>query len=510
MNVTLAETAAGTFAGTYIVDAIGTSTIYVVCRDYAGNPGTGNTGAFTVDNEAPSILTITPTISSGWQATATSTVTLTTDVTATCRYDDNEAADYASMDNLFTGGGGTTHTVDINNIEGTNYYYVLCQNTNGMTMPEALPISWKADINNPITPVREYPLDGDLYLANSLLNWSASTDGSGSGINYYTLQIDNDNAFGSPEISTNVYTDAYVLTAGDKVTLNEGTNYWQVQAVDNAGRVSGYQGTDWSFVLAETAPIVEEISPVNGATSVSVNVLPVLVFDSQMSNSTLTPANIKLYKYSDDSAVTLDANGGIISESYIGEDGDLKTYVIIIPAAALSYSTQYYITISANVLDTSGNAFVAWTAATKADHDFTTADIQTGALRANVSQTRFYGTADGTYANGWEWVISATIPTDELDVSLKFADWTGIGGTSIAVANNMRYYCEQSATNTATTTAITITTANSYADGPMTITAANDLDASTDGIQVEIVVQIKIPVNTSAGAYSTRYGILSE
>jgi len=252
-----------------------------------------------------------------------------------------------------------------------------------------------------------------------------------------------------------------------------------------------------------TAPTVEAMLPLDNATGVPVDVQPLLTFSELMNLNTLNNANIKLYRHTDDIEIPL--------QIILLGQGDNKTKVMLDPTNNLAYNTKYYITVNGNVTDVNTNALVAtWTVGNKATHEFTTAALQTGDLGVlGITQTKSWGTADNTYGNGWEWVIRATVPTDELRVALKFNNWTGTGAATIAAANNIRYFCPQSAANQDAATAVTIATAATY-PANMTIVAANDLEADQPGIQVEITVQAKIPIGSTAGAYSTSYGLRSQ
>jgi len=114
-------------------------------------------------------------------------------------------------------------------------------------------------------------------------------------------------------------------------------------------------------------------------------------------------------------------------------------------------------------------------------------------------------TADGTYLNGGSWAFLITVPTHETSLSLKFGDWIS-GGNSIAAANNMRIYSAQSSNATASTSAITITGSNTYSTN---LTLNSDLDARVPGRQVRVVVDLRVPVSTGGGSYSTNYGVKS-
>ncbi len=113
------------------------------------------------------------------------------------------------------------------------------------------------------------------------------------------------------------------------------------------------------------------------------------------------------------------------------------------------------------------------------------------------------GTANNSWEDGWEYVFSVTVPTNEPNVAMKFADWMS-GANVLPVANNMRISSLQANNGNAT---ILLTAANTYSTPPLTMTG--DLDAGTAGRQVEILVEVKIPVGTANGSYTTTYGVQS-
>jgi hypothetical protein len=90
---------------------------------------------------------------------------------------------------------------------------------------------------------------------------------------------------------------------------------------------------------------------------------------------------------------------------------------------------------------------------------------------------------------------------------MKFDTWTSNLGNSIESAGNMRYYSAQATTATSSANAIEITDTNEYPATAMTLTG--DLDENTAGRQIEVYVEMKVPVGSSGGSYSTRYGILT-
>jgi hypothetical protein len=124
----------------------------------------------------------------------------------------------------------------------------------------------------------------------------------------------------------------------------------------------------------------------------------------------------------------------------------------------------------------------------------------------SIEMTDSTATANNSFEDGWEYVFNITIPTDETDVSMKFADWMRTGGTeTIPAGGNMRISSPQ-ANNAGAT--IMITSANMYSTPALTMT--NDLNPSLDGMQVRVIVEVKVPTGTTNGSYTTNYGLKSE
>lgn len=113
-------------------------------------------------------------------------------------------------------------------------------------------------------------------------------------------------------------------------------------------------------------------------------------------------------------------------------------------------------------------------------------------------------TADNTYENGWEYVFHITVPTDESGIAMKFSNWTD-GTNTFATANNMRISSAQADNGGAT---ITVTAADTYTIPDLNM--ITDLNLSMPGIQVEVMVEVKIPVGTPNASYTTNYGVRSQ
>lgn len=134
----------------------------------------------------------------------------------------------------------------------------------------------------------------------------------------------------------------------------------------------------------------------------------------------------------------------------------------------------------------------------------TVTGTSTGVLAVtSVTPVKTDATADNTYANGWSYIFNITVPTNERNLSMKFSDWfSSTTASTIPAGGNMQISSSQA---TASTTPVTITAANVYSTPPLTMTG--DMDSATPGLQVQVLVQVKIPVNTVSASYTTNYGV---
>ncbi len=119
----------------------------------------------------------------------------------------------------------------------------------------------------------------------------------------------------------------------------------------------------------------------------------------------------------------------------------------------------------------------------------------------SISALQSSAIADGTFANGLKYVFHLTTPKNEKKLAFKFSDWLS-GTNSILVANNMRISSAQADNSGAT---ILLAGANIYSSPTLNITS--DLDADTSGNQVDVVVELSVPVGSAIGSYSSSYGI---
>ena len=115
------------------------------------------------------------------------------------------------------------------------------------------------------------------------------------------------------------------------------------------------------------------------------------------------------------------------------------------------------------------------------------------------SENNANGIADGTYAHGWSYTFHITAPTNEPNLSMKFANWLS-GANILPVANSMRISSLQASNGP-----IILTAANVYSSPALVMTG--DLSPSTAGRQVDVTVELAIPVGTVNGSYTTSYGV---
>lgn len=121
-----------------------------------------------------------------------------------------------------------------------------------------------------------------------------------------------------------------------------------------------------------------------------------------------------------------------------------------------------------------------------------------------IDQTKAYAIADNTFTNGWQWNFYVTAPDNEIFLRLKFNDLVK-GADLILAANNVRFYSAQSSNAAGVDSAITLTAANTYG-GVMRLSPNLDLVPNQDGRQIKITVEIRVPLNSAGGSYSTSFG----
>lgn len=148
---------------------------------------------------------------------------------------------------------------------------------------------------------------------------------------------------------------------------------------------------------------------------------------------------------------------------------------------------------------------------TSSDQTFMTATSSGGTVTGTsttplsingITTDKGTATPDGSFSDGWQWTFHFTVPTDETQFALKFSDFTNSSST-IPAASNIRYYSAQSSNATSSDSAITITNADTYPTLMLDLTG--DTATSTDGRQVDVIVQMAVPAGTASGSYSASW-----
>jgi KaiC/GvpD/RAD55 family RecA-like ATPase len=110
------------------------------------------------------------------------------------------------------------------------------------------------DNTPPSAPALSSPNDGDsISVASPTLYWTASSDGSGSGVDHYVLQLDTSPSFNSPNLRT-VTLNSTSYAVPDSQPLANGTWYWHVSAEDRVGNVGGYSSGRSLQIIVKSAP----------------------------------------------------------------------------------------------------------------------------------------------------------------------------------------------------------------------------------------------------------------
>lgn len=178
--------------------------------------------------------------------------------------------------------------------------------------------------------------------------------------------------------------------------------------------------------------------------------------------------------------------------SSVGTTGSASTTQSV-TLTGLSPGTLYHFAVEAS----NGVA-----STTSSDQTFTTLSSATTSLAVTgIDAISTTATADNTYANGWKWIMHLTVPDTENAFRIKFSDWAQSSTTSFGTANNMRVFSSQSSNANSEGTAIT-ETSTGYSDW---LYLTGDTSTSTPGRQVDLTIEVKIPVGTANGSYTTNF-----
>ncbi len=165
-----------------------------------------------------------------------------------------------------------------------------------------------------------------------------------------------------------------------------------------------------------------------------------------------------------------------------------------ITLTGLSEGTTYHFKIHSN----NGTA-----TASSSDQTFLTQSTASSTPLAvtGVDTVNASATANNNFADGWKWVMHVTVPDNEDAFRIRFSDWAMSSTTSFPANGNIRLSTPQSS-NASTTDSGIIATGNGYS-GWFYLTG--DASATTPGRQINLTIEVKIPVGTPNGSYSTTY-----
>lgn len=283
--------------------------------------------------------------------------------------------------------------------------------------------------------------------------------------------------FGSTPATVTATTSDTSITATSPATSTAGVDDVTVTTPEGTSTKS----TADRFIY--TAPVLATTTPV--ISDVSVN-------DIGTSTATIT--------WTTDTDSTSQVSYGT-SASY-GSTSALNTTPTMshsVDITGLSEATLYHFDVSSG--DISGTA-------TSSDMVFDTASTASTTPLAVTGIDTLQGnaTADGTFADGWQWVLHFVVPTVENVFSMKFADFfSSTSSSTIPAANDIEFYSPEAAV--ASTSASAILETNNGYGGDLMLTG--DTSATTPGRQIDVYVNVAVPSGTPTGTYSTTFGAMS-
>jgi hypothetical protein len=368
-----------------------------------------------------------------------------------------------------------------------------------------------------------------LYSGDTLLQTDTATNPSMfSGFTQFSSPFD---VFGTFDYATDAYwTNVRGLEYGQTLTPTK-----VVATVTLAnGKIVTAENTNLTGdpttifpVVATSTPTVTIENYINGAqaTASSAQGLAFPMTESYtiggiagVSAYTLSPTGINTPNAYEAITSPLDASSSYTTNEIIG-GSVVGTCASGTPFALAGYSTGATLAAAASssisttmpsFTSLSGNEFVIVQNVACVGNSSSTGGIGGTVISSNgvlkvtsITVTKSTSTADGLFADGWQYVFHITAPTSESLLSMSFADWINTANASsvIPVANDMEIASPQ-ANNAGAE--ILLTAANNYS-APLTM--VTDLDPTTSGRQVDVMVNVAVPVGTATGAYTTSYGV---
>ena len=392
----------------------GTSyTYYVRCKDTAGN---ANTSDYPISFSVAAADTTPPVLSAGAPTgslaagTTQTTLSLTTNEAATCRYSTTAGIAYASMTLTFSTTGGTAQATTVTGLKsGTSYtYYVRCKDTAGNANTSDYPISFSVAAADTTPPVRSAGSPtGTLAAGTTQTTLSLATNEAATCRYSTTAGV----AYAS---MTKTFSGAGGTAQSTTVTgLVNGTTYnYYVRCQDTAGNANpdDYIITFSVASAADTTPPVRSAGAPTGT----------LAAGTTQTTLSLTTNEAATCRYSTTAGVAYAS----MTKTFTGAGGTAQSATVTGLANGTTYN--YYVRCQ----DTAGNAnpddyLITFSVANAADTTppVRSAGAPTGTLAAGTTQTTLSLTTN-------EAATCRYSATAGVAYASMTATFTGAGGTA--------------------------------------------------------------------------------
>ena len=242
----------------------GSYSYYVRCQDTAGNPDTTDfpiTFTVSADTTPPVRSNVAPSGALPVGTTQTS-ISLTTDENATCRYATTTGVAYAAMSNTFSTTGALAHSTTVTGlVNGGSYnYYVRCQDTAGNPDTTDFPITFTVSTDT-TPPVRSNGAPtGALPVGTTQTSISLTTDENATCRYATTAGV-------AYSAMTSTFTTTGALAHSTTVTglVNGGSYNYYVRCQDTAGNPDTTDFPITFTVSTDTTPPVRSNGAPTGA-----------------------------------------------------------------------------------------------------------------------------------------------------------------------------------------------------------------------------------------------------
>jgi parallel beta-helix repeat protein len=222
-------------------------------------------GTLVGDTTAPILSAGSPSgiLASG---TTSTSLSLTTNENASCKYSTTPGATYSSM-STFATSGTTTHSTSLSGLtDGVTYnYYVKCQDTSSNTNTSDYLITFSIG-SDTIPPIISGVFESGITTTSAIIRWTTN-EASDSQVQYSTILDDYSDA--STLNAALVTTHSETLTG---LALNT-TYYYKVVSLDAAGnRSESAAGTFTTLAVNDTtAPVISAVSASAGTTTATIS-----------------------------------------------------------------------------------------------------------------------------------------------------------------------------------------------------------------------------------------------